>query len=79
MVRYTLDSETCRRLGEATQTVELCDTAGRVIGFFLPGAAPCGQPPAALQVPLTADEIERRRTHRSGRTLNEILRGLESR
>lgn len=79
MVRYTLDSETCRRLGEATQTVELCDDAGRVIGFFLPEAVPRGQPPAGLQVPLTADEVERRRTNRFGRTLDEILLGLEPR
>ncbi len=34
MVRYTLDSETCRRLGEASQTVELVDGTARVIGFF---------------------------------------------
>jgi hypothetical protein len=79
MVRYTLDSETCRRLGEAMQTVELCDVEGRVIGFFLPEGAPRGVPPAGLQVPLTADEIKRRRENRSGRTLDEILRGLESR
>ena len=79
MVRYTRDSETCRRLGEATQAVELCDDAGRVIGFFLPGAAARGQPPAGLKVPLTADEIEERRAHRSGRTLDEILRSLEPR
>jgi hypothetical protein len=77
MVRYTLDSETCRRLGEATQTVELCDDAGRVIGVFLPEVAGRGRPPEGLQVPLTADEIERRRACRSGRTLDEILQGLE--
>jgi hypothetical protein len=79
MVRYTLDSETCRRLGEASQTVELVDGTGRVIGFFLPEAGPRGVPPAGLQIPLTADEIEQRRAQRSGRTLDEILRGLEPR
>lgn len=79
MVRYTLDAETCRRLGEAMQTVELCDDAGRVIGFFLPESASRGQPPAGLQVPLTEDEIERRRARRSGRTLDEILRRFEPR
>jgi hypothetical protein len=45
----------------------------------LPGAAARGQPPAGLKVPLTADEIEERRAHRSGRTLDEILRSLEPR
>ena len=76
MVRYTLDVETCRRLGAATQTVELCDNAGRVIGVFLPESSVRGKPPEGMEVPLTADEIERRRACRSGRTLDEILRGL---
>lgn len=34
MVRYPLDSETSRHLGEATQAVELGDHAGEVIGVF---------------------------------------------
>ena len=76
MVRYTLDSETSRRLGASAQPVELCDEAGRVIGFFLPEGAPCGVPPAGLEVPLGTEEIERRRQSRSGRTLDQILRGL---
>ena len=79
MVRYTLDPDTCRRLDDATQIVELCDDAGRVIGFFLPGVASRGQLPAGLKVPLTVGEIERRRTHRSGRALAEIVRSVESR
>lgn len=76
MVRYTLDSETCRRLGEVNQAVELCDGAGKVIGFFLPDAGPRGLPPAGLESPLSQEEIERRRRARTGRTLVEILRGL---
>ena len=79
MVRYTLDSETCRRLVEAMQAVELCDETGRVIGVFLPEEAARGVPPADLPTRLTPDEIERRRANRSGRTLDDILRGLESR
>lgn len=76
MVRYTLDSEACRRLGEANQAVELCDDAGKVIGFFLPEAGPRGLPPPGLDSPLSVEEIERRRQARTGRTLDEILRGL---
>lgn len=77
MVRYTLDSETCRRLGEATQAVELCDGAGKVIGFFLPESDGRGLPPVGLESPLTREEIEQRRTARTGRTLDQILRGLD--
>ncbi len=79
MVRYTLDSETCRRLAEAEQAVELCDDAGRVIGFFLPEGAARGLPPAGLPIPLSDEEIARRRANRSGRTLEAILRGREPR
>ena len=79
VVRFTLDQETCRRLGEATQAVELCDGEGRVIGFFLPEGAAHGLPPAGLDSPLSAEEIERRRSIRTGRTLDEILRSLDSR
>ncbi len=79
MVRFTLDRETCRRLGEATQAVELCDGEGRVIGFFLPEGDTHGLPPAGLDSALSAEEIERRRSMRTGRTLDEILRSLDSR
>lgn len=78
-MRYTLNSETSRHLGEATQAVELCDEAGNVIGFFLPESGRRGLPPAGLASPLTAEEIERRRTTRTGRTLDEILRSVEPR
>lgn len=79
MVQVRLDSETCRQLGSVSQTVELCDTEGRVIGFFLPESGPHGLPPAGLEIPLSVEEVQRRRQARSGRTLDEILRGLEPR
>jgi hypothetical protein len=79
MVRYTLDSETSRHLGEVTQAVELCDEAGKVIGFFLPESGGRGLPPPGLTSPLSVEEIERRRNTRTGRTLEEILRSVEPR
>lgn len=79
MVQVRLDSETCRQLGAVGQSVELCDDDGRVIGVFLPEGCPHGLPPAGLAIPLSVEEIQRRRQSRSGRTLEEILRGLEPR
>ena len=76
MVRFTLDSETCRRLGETNQAVEICDAAGRVIGFFLPERGTRVLPPPGLESSLSREEIERRRRAKTGRTLEEILRGL---
>ena len=77
MTRYTLDAETCRQLGEAVQAVELCDDSGRVIGFFLPEGNHRGVPPAGLPIRFTDAEIVQRRAHRSGRTLDDILQGLD--
>jgi hypothetical protein len=79
VVRYTLDGETSRQLGEATQPVELCDHAGTVIGVFFPERGQRGLPPPGLTSSLSAEEIERRRSARMGRTLDEILRSVESR
>ena len=79
MMQVRLDSETCRQLGAVGQSVEVCDDEGRVIGVFLPEGCPHGLPPADLAIPLSVEEIQRRRQSRSGRTLDEILRGLEPR
>jgi hypothetical protein len=79
VARYTLDAETSRQLGEATQPVELCDDAGTVIGVFFPERGGRGLPPPGLTSSLSAEEIERRRSVRTGRTLDEILRSVESR
>ncbi len=79
MARITLDSEVCRKLDAVAEAVEICDLAGRVIGFFLPENGRPGVPPADLRVPLSDEEVERRRQARSGRTLDVILRGLPSR
>ena len=77
MTRYTLDAETGRQLGEAVQAVELCDDSGRVIWFFLPEGNHRGVPPAGPPIRFTDAEIVQRRAHRSGRTLDDILQGLD--
>jgi len=76
MVQIKLDSETCRQLGAVDETAELCDDFGRVIGLFFPDTHGRGRPPAGMEIPLSDQEIERRRASRSGRTLPEILDGL---
>ena len=53
--------------------------AGTVIGVFFPERGGRGLPPPGLTSSLSAEEIERRRSVRTGRTLDEILRSVESR
>jgi hypothetical protein len=80
MVRIRFGAEVCQQLDGVAEPVEVCDATGRVIGLFLPDGIPAaikrGVPPADLPVPLTAEELAVRRQSRTGRTLEEILRGL---
>ena len=75
MTRITLNADACQRLDAIMDpTAEICDSDGRVIGYFVPDGRRPGQPPAGLEIPLSAELTERRRGARSGRTLDEILR-----
>jgi hypothetical protein len=77
MTRITLDADACQRLDAVVEhTAEICDSEGRVIGYFVPDGRRPGQPPEGLEIPLSTELTERRRGIRSGRTLDEILRGI---
>jgi hypothetical protein len=77
MTRITLDADACQRLDAVVEhTAEICDSEGRVIGYFVPDGRRPGQPPEGLEIPLSTELTERRRGMRSGRTLDEILRGI---
>jgi hypothetical protein len=71
MTRLTVDAVTCDKLRNAIGLVELCDEAGRTLGYFQ--TAPKG----GLHSPFSEEEIQRRRQElRTGRPLSEILRSL---
>lgn len=76
MTRIVLDSSACNRLEGIGDFAELCDEHGRIIGYFMSGDQRPGQPPAGFESSLSREEVERRRNTRSGRTTEEILRGL---
>jgi len=77
MTRITLDADACQRLDAVVDhTAEICDSEGRVIGYFVPDGRRPGQPPEGLEIPLSTELTERRRGIRSGRTLDEILRDI---
>lgn len=66
------------QLRQAADVVELKDPDGNVLGTFAvenPGKLPPG-----VKSPFTREEMdERRRKHRTGRSLKDILRDLEAR
>lgn len=75
MTRITLNADACQRLDAIIDpTAEICDSDGRVIGYFVPEGRRPGQPAPGLEIPLSPQLTERRRGTRSGRTLDEILR-----
>ncbi len=62
-------------LRQAGSTVELKDPEGNVLGLF--AVEGLGRLPPGVTSPFTREEMEeRRRTHRSGRPLKDILRDL---
>ena len=76
MTKITLDTDACDQLGKVDGCAEICDEQGNVIGCFFAGELRPGQPPPGLEIPLSIEEIQRRRGTRTGRTAQEILRGL---
>ena len=74
MTRITLDSQLSRTLGEMDRLVELCDEQGKLLGYFVAEDPNPGQPPPGFESSLSAEEVERRRGTRTGRTTDEILR-----
>ncbi len=60
MTRVTLDADSATRLYDISQTVELCDPSGRVLGRFVPVADMSEWEPMIPDV--TEDELDRRDT-----------------
>ena len=75
MGRIIFDAATCSQLTEAAATQD-CDPTGQVVGYFFAGDDKPGQPPPGFEIPISIEETERRRQVRTGRTTEEILRGL---
>lgn len=74
MTRLTLDPRTSAELQAAVGAVEICDSAGRVLGVFTPLAA---RPQPAS--PYSDAVLQHRGRDLSGRSLQEIWQDLGSR
>jgi len=73
MGKITVDEAMREKLANAGQTLELCDGAGNVIGYFTPKANA-----ASLEPQISEEEIDRRM--REGRlyTYAEVMAHLRS-
>jgi hypothetical protein len=82
MSRVILDADMKNKLGGLREQMELCDLDGRTMGRYLPEEIyqKFLYQLAESQCPaLSAEEIERRRSHRGpGKSLAEIVKRLEA-
>jgi hypothetical protein len=76
MTKITLDPAACDQLGSVDGSAEIRNEKGELLGYFLASDRKIGQPPPGFEVPLSIEETEKRRGARTGRTLDEILRGM---
>jgi hypothetical protein len=75
MTRVVVDATMRAHLNNLADLLEVCDESGRVLGYFHPVPAP--NPAAPVQSPVLKEELEHRRRQRTGRSLTDILKGLQ--
>ncbi len=76
MIRIAVDAELQARLTEEGGAVEICDQAGRTIGYFSP-TAPSGR--LKDLSPFSDADIQRFRQQGKGRPLADIWKDLHER
>jgi hypothetical protein len=76
MTTITLDKETRARLNGLDEFTWILDENGNLLGVFLSPAMYRDLSCASLEIPLSEEEIERRRKETGGRSLAEIWKSL---
>ena len=79
MNAITLDGELRARLNGLNQQMMITDENGTLVGFFLPAQDYQKLMLEALKIPLSDEEIERRRKETTGSPLVEIWQRLGAR
>jgi len=72
MTKVQVDQALRQKLGGMAEPVELRDANGQVVGHYLPEAEYKKLLYASVQVPLSEEEIARRRAETGGCSLQEI-------
>ena len=76
MTQIVVDSLLAGRLHDLSQTVELCDQAGCVLGRFVPSADARQFEPVTPDV--TESDLEKRKGSNDWYTTDEVLKQLEN-
>ena len=75
MTKIILDQAALSKFGTLKDRAEVCDTTGRILGYFIPvGSRSLYE---GVEPPITEEELQRRQQQLGGRTLAEILADLE--
>lgn len=75
MTKLFVDASLDAQLTNLREPAELCDHAGRILGFFHPVARPLD---ASAASPFSDEEIARQREQRQGSPLAEVLERLNN-
>ena len=75
MNRIVVDQASSTKFSGLADTAELCDEAGRVLGYFTPAQSPSLY--EGLQVPFSEQELDQIEQGPKGRTLPEIMADLD--
>ncbi len=74
MTKIMVDADTQAKLRTPDGLLEVCDSLGQTLGYFLPVAkGDGGTPPRS---PFTREQLEQFRKQRKGKPLSEILERL---
>jgi hypothetical protein len=76
MTRVVIDQSIRSKLNDLGGQIDLCDEAGRTVGYFLPADLHHKLILAWAKADVSDEELERRRKEPGGRTLQEIWRDL---
>jgi hypothetical protein len=78
MTRFVVDADTAEALRKAHSRIELCDAAGRTLGYFDPANGPSHLSGEDREGPFTGEQLKQFRNEPGGKPLAEILQRLRS-
>jgi hypothetical protein len=76
MNEVTVDAALRARLNNLDDLLQVRDESGRILGYFHPVVEPAASDATSIRSPFSTEELERRRSQRTGRSLEEILNDL---